>query len=42
MIQTKGKPHFGPDLEPLGPNVSSNSYYLEKNCMSFMPISILV
>ena len=22
MIQTKGKPHAGPDLDPLGPNAS--------------------
>ena len=41
MIQTKGKPRFGPDLDPLGPNASSNSYYLDKKCMSFVPISIL-
>ena len=41
MIQSKEKLHFGPDLDPLGPNASSNSYYLEKKCMSFIPISIL-
>ena len=28
MIQTKEKPHFGPDSGPLDPNVGSN---LEKN-----------
>ena len=38
MIQTKEKPHFGPDSGPLDPNVGSN---LEKKCMRFIPICIL-
>ena len=42
MTQTKQKPHFGPDLDPLGPNPSSNSYYLKKKCMSFIPINTLL
>ena len=42
MIQIKENPHFGPDLDSLGPNASSNSYYLEKKYMSFIPISILL
>ena len=41
MILTKEKPHFGLDLGPLGHNAGSNSYHLEKKCVSFIPISIL-
>ena len=41
MILTKKTPHFGPDLGPLGHNAGSNSYYLEKKYISFIPINIL-
>ena len=38
MILTKEKPHFGLDLGPLGHNAGSNSYHLEKKCVSFIQL----